>query len=189
MMRVSPGPTELAARLPRLFQPSRVDYANCDLTFTVDPVPDDAINRLHLLAITATGEVVVCESSEGWRFLPGGRREPGESVDELAHREAMEEAGLRLDGPPVVFGAHVAVSGDPAPHRPHFAHPVGYWAYAHVPATVVAEPTSPPDAEQITGVHTLPPTQAIAYLEVHDPDHADVVRLAMLAGILPADRG
>ncbi|GAB3758352.1 NUDIX domain-containing protein [Microlunatus parietis] len=183
-MTVRPAPEELAARLPRLFAPSRIDYANCEITFTVDPVPDDAINRLHLLAITADGGVVVCESVEGWRFLPGGRREPGESVDELAHREAMEEAGLRLDGPPVVFGAHVAVSGDPVPHRDHFAHPLGYWAYAHAPATVVAAPTSPPDAEQITGVHTLPADRAIDFLEQHDPDHADVVRLAVLTGIL-----
>jgi 8-oxo-dGTP diphosphatase len=188
-MSVSPGPTELAARLPRLFLPSRIDYANCEITFTVDPVPEEAINRLHLLAVTGEGEVVVCESVEGWRFLPGGRREPGESVDELAHREAMEEAGLRLDAPPVVFGAHVAVSDDPAPYRDHFAHPVGYWAYAHVPATIVAEPTSPPDAEQITGVHTLPAERAIEYLEVHDPYHADVVRLAMYTGIIPSGDG
>lgn len=188
-MSESPGPTELAARLPRLFQPSRVDYANCELTFTVEPVPEEAINRLHLLAVTGTGAVIVCESAEGWRFLPGGRREPGESVADLARREAIEEAGLRLDGPPVVFGSHVAVSGDPAPHRDHFAHPVGYWAYAHVPATVVAEPTSPSDAEQITGVHALAPERAIDFLEQHDPHHADVVRLAMLNGILAPGRG
>lgn len=188
-MSVSPGPTELADRLPRLFLPSRIDYANCEITFTVDPVPEEAINRLHLLAVTESGAVIVCESAEGWRFLPGGRREPGESVAELAEREAIEEAGLRLDGPPVVFGAHIAVSADPQPHRDHFAHPVGYWAYAHVPATIVAEPTSPPDAEQITGVHALPAAQAIEYLEVHDPDHADVVRLAVLTGILEPGGG
>lgn len=176
--------TTLSAQLPRLFAPSRVEYANCDLTFTVDPVPEEAINRLHLLAVTSAGLVVVCESAEGWRFLPGGRREPGEDLTTLAEREAMEEAGLRLDAEPVVFGAHVAVSGDPQPHRDHFAHPTGYWAYAHVRATIVSAPTSPPDAEQITGVHTLPPDAAIAFLEEHDPFCADVVRLAVLTGIV-----
>ena len=174
----------LSARLPRLFAPSRVEYANCDLTFTVDPVPEAEINRLHLLAVTAEGAVVVCESAEGWRFLPGGRREPGEDLETLARREAMEEAGLRLDAVPTVFASHVAVSRDAKPHRDHFAHPTGYWAYASAPATVVAEPTSPPDAEQITGVHSLPPREAAEYLEQHDPDHADVVRLAMVTGVL-----
>lgn len=177
-------PGELATRLPRLFAPSRVEYANCDLTFTIDPVPEEAINRLHLLAVTSDGLVVVCESAEGWRFLPGGRREPGEDLTTLAEREAMEEAGLRLDATPVVFASHVAVSADAKPHRDHFAHPTGYWAYAGAPATVIADPTSPPDAEQITAVHCLPPHQAAAFLEQHDPDHADVVRLAMLAGVL-----
>jgi 8-oxo-dGTP diphosphatase len=174
----------LAARLPRLFAPNWVDYANCDVTFTLDPVPDEAINRLHLVAVTAEGEVVVCESADGLRFLPGGRREPGEDLDTLARREAMEEAGLRLDATPAVFASHVAVSRDAEPYRDHFAHPTGYWAYASAPATIVAEPTSPPDAEQITGVHALPAADAITFLEQHDQDHADVVRLAVLTGIL-----
>ncbi|WP_152363877.1 NUDIX domain-containing protein [Microlunatus speluncae] len=174
----------LAGRLPRLFAPSWVDYANCDLTFTVDPVPAELINRLHLVAVTADGSIVVCESVEGWRFLPGGRREPGEAVDQLAHREAMEEAGLRLDATPTVFASHVAVSREAKPYRDHFAHPTGYWAYASAPATVVAEPTMPPDGEQITAVHALPPEEAAAYLDQHDQDHADVVRLAALLGIL-----
>jgi 8-oxo-dGTP diphosphatase len=172
----------LSAQLPRLFTPSRVEYANCDLTFTVDPVPEEAINRLHLLAVTSAGLVVVCESAEGWRFLPGGRREPGEDLATLAEREAMEEAGLRLESTPTVFASHVAVSRDEKPHRDHFAHPIGYWAYASARAAIVADPTSPPDAEQITGVHTLPPAEAVTFLEQHDPDHADVVRLAMITG-------
>lgn len=179
----------LAARLPRLFTPSWVDYANCDVTFTLEPVPEQAINRLHLLAVIGEGAVVVCESAEGWRFLPGGRREPGEDLETLARREAMEEAGLRLDAAPSVFASHVAVSRDAEPYRDHFAHPTGYWAYASAPATIVAEPTSPPDGEQITGVHALPPAEAITFLEQHDRDHADVVRLAVLSGILSPEPG
>ncbi len=176
----------LAARLPRLFAPSWVDYANCDITFTVDAVPAESINRLHLVAMTADGLVVVCESAEGWRFLPGGRREPGEDLEQLARREAMEEAGLRLDGPVTVFASHVAVSRESRPYRDHLAHPTGYWAYASAPATVVGEPTSPPDGEQITGVHALPSQAAIEFLEQHDHDHADVVRLAVLTGVIAA---
>lgn len=180
-------PASLTTRLPRLFAPSRSEYANCDLTFTVGPVPSEMINRLHLVSVTGPGELVVCESAEGWRFLPGGRREPGEDIDTLARREAMEEAGLRLDGPIEVFSAHVAESRSAEPHREHFAHPVGYWAYASVPATIVAEPTSPPDAEQIVAVHALPWEEAVTYLEQHDREHADVVRLAALIGFF--DRG
>ncbi|HLT61337.1 MAG TPA: NUDIX domain-containing protein, partial [Microlunatus sp.] len=153
---------ELAARLPRLFSPAWVDYANADVSFTVDPVPEESINRLHLVAVTEDDRVIVCASAEGWRFLPGGKREAGESLESLARREALEEAGLRLDGPPRVFCSHVAVSRDPAPYWPHFAHPTGYWAYALVPATRVTEPTSPADGEQITEVLALPGPDAAA---------------------------
>lgn len=176
--------TDLAARLPRLFTPSWVDYANCDVTFTLDPVPEELINRLHLVAVTAEQSVVVCADAHGLRFLPGGKREAGETLDSLARREALEEAGLRLDGPAEVFAAHVAVSREATPYWDHLAHPTGYWAYAIAPATRVAEPTSPDDGEQITEVLALPPLQAAEYLEQHDPDHADVVRLAMLSGLL-----
>src|SRR6266516_2222600 len=99
-------------RFPDLFSDQYADYADAHLRFTT------------------AAEVIVCRSEAGWRFLPGGTREPGESLDDLARRELMEEAGARLISPPRYFAAHMADSQRPAPYRPHQPHPRAYWAYA-----------------------------------------------------------
>lgn len=119
-----------AARFPRLFAEARVDYADCDLGFTTGPVPEALVSRLHLVAATREGGVVACRSVQGWRSLPGGTREPGESLVELARRELPEEAGARMTGGIELFAAHVAHSRRARPYRPHLPHPRSYWAYA-----------------------------------------------------------
>lgn len=167
-----------ATRFPRLFAQARVDYANCDLGFTTGPVPETLVSRLHLVAATPHGTVVVCRSIQGWRFLPGGTREPGETLAELARRELWEEAGARVTGGIELFAAHVADSREAGPYRPHLPHPRAYWAYAVTRAEVVGPPANPADGEQVIEVRALPPAEAAAYIEVHDPMHADVVRLA-----------
>lgn len=178
MVSSPPVDDRWAARYPRLFAPSRVYYANCDLHFTTGPVPEALVSRLHLVVTAHDGAVVVCRSVQGWRFLPGGTREPGESLVELARRELWEEAGARIGGGVELFGAHVADSREPGPYRPHLPHPRAYWAYAVTRADVVGPPANPADGEHVVEVLALPPDEAAAYLEVHDPMHADVVRLA-----------
>jgi 8-oxo-dGTP diphosphatase len=173
-----------AAVFPELFSEQYVDYAGCRLSFTTAVVPDDLVSRLHLVAVTARAEVLVCRSREGWRFLPGGTREPGESLTELARRELTEEAGARLDDRPEVFAAHVADSERPEPFRPHLPHPRAYWAYAVARAQVIGPPVNPPDGERVVEVLTLTPARAIAFLAEHDPMHADVLRLAGAMGLI-----
>src|SRR5262245_1079681 len=63
------------AAFPVLFANSYVDYADCQLGFTLCPVPDELVARLHLVAMTPQRRVIVCRSVQGWRFLPGGTRE------------------------------------------------------------------------------------------------------------------
>ncbi len=171
-------------RLPRLFEEVYVDYASCRVRYTTDPVPEDLVSRLHLVAVTVGGEVVVCRSEQGWRFLPGGTREPGESLHDLARRELMEEAGAELQGELLHFSAHVSDSERDEPFRPHLPHPRTCWAYAVVPARVIGEPSNPPGGETVVEVVTLPPAQAVHFLEQHDPVHADVVRHAVALGLV-----
>ncbi|GAA1035896.1 hypothetical protein GCM10009557_45160 [Virgisporangium ochraceum] len=173
-----------AARFPGLFEPGEVDYADCALSFTTATVPDSLVARLHLVAVTAGERVIVCRSTQGWRFLPGGTREPGESLQALAEREVLKEAGARLTGPVRIFATHVADSRAAAPYLPHLPHPRSYWAYGAAPAELVGAPTMPPDGERIVEVLALPPADASAYLAAFDPVQAAVVDLAVSMGVM-----
>ena len=48
-----------------------------------------------------------------------------------------------------------------------------------VPVERAGEPLNPADGELVVEVLTLPPDDAADWLEVHDPVHAEVVRLAV----------
>lgn len=120
----------------------------------------------------------MCRSSQGWRFLPGGTREPGESLLDLARRELVEEAGAALLGGLLHFSAHLVDSERDKPYRPHLPHPRAYWGYAVARVQITGPPLNPPDGETVVEVLTLPPSQAAEYLDDEDPIHADVLRHA-----------
>lgn len=181
------GDTRWAAAFPSLFAVSEVDYAaDCRLWFTTGAVPDELVSRLHVVAVTPRQRVIVCRTIQGWRFLPGGTREVGESLAELAHRELLEEAGARITDTVRVFASHVADSRAEAPFRSHLPHPRAYWAYAMTKAEIVGAPSNPPDGEHVVEVMELAPDEAADYLAGHDPIHADVVRLAQAMALIQA---
>jgi 8-oxo-dGTP diphosphatase len=179
-------PTDWAARFPDLFRPRFESYANADLEFLLGEPPDEQVARLHVVAVDADGLVVVCRSVEGWRFLPGGRREPGETLADLCRRELREEAGCDVLGTPdPVFAYQRATSRSPEPYRARFTHPVSAWAYAVAQVQVSGQPTNPPDGESVVEVRSLPPGEAAAWLAVWDEvEHAQVVGLADAMGLL-----
>lgn len=172
------------AQFPALYRLRHVDYANAAVRYTTEPAPEALVARLHLVAVTGEGEAVVSRSDRGWRFLPGGTREPGESLIELARRELVEEAGARLLGEIRPFSGFVVDSLEPAPYRPHLPYPRSHWLHAVADVDVVGAPTSPPDGEQIVEVLQLPPCEAIDYLAEHDPIHAEVLRHAVAMGLV-----
>jgi len=167
-----------------LYWDGYVDYARCRVRYTVAPVPVELVSRLHLVAVTPELEIVVCRSEQGWRFLPGGTREPGESLEDLARRELMEEAGAALLSVPRCFAAHAADSENDEPYRPHLPHPRAYWAYAVGSVEVVGPPTNPVDGEAIVEVRSLPVSAAVSYLEQEHHVHADVLRHAEAMGLI-----
>jgi 8-oxo-dGTP diphosphatase len=173
-----------STRLPRLFVESYVDYAEARTTYLPIVPPEHLVSRLHLVAVTSDSLVLVCRSVQEWRFLPGGTREPGESLHDLARRELHEEAGAELLGDLIHFSAHQAESERSKPYRPHLPHPLAYWAYAAARVEITGPPFNPPDGESVIEVLSLPPATAAEYLEVKDPVHADIVRHAEALGVL-----
>jgi len=173
-----------AARFPDLFREQYVEYADARVRYTTEGLDDDLVARLHLVALTPTGGVVVCRSvNEGW-FLPGGTREPGETLRDLARRELLEEAGAELLGEVGCFAAHVADSGRSEPFRPHLPHPQSLWAYAVADVRIVSRPTNPADGEAVVEVLELSPDRAATRLAEHDPVQAGVVHHARAMGLL-----
>ena len=174
-----------AERFPELFRPRFEAYANADLRFCLGTPPEEQVARLHAVALDPDGLVVVCRSVEEWRFLPGGRREPGETLAELCRRELREEAGCTVLGDPSpVFAYQRATSRNPEPYRAHFTHPVSAWAYVVARVEVTGPPTNPVDGETVVEVLRQPVDDAAEWLRVHDREHADVVLLAEAMGLL-----
>ncbi|WP_151083281.1 NUDIX domain-containing protein [Nocardioides cynanchi] len=173
-----------AGRFPALWGLDFQPYANADLRFRLG-VPDDAlVTRLHLVAQVADGRVVVCRSAEGWRFLPGGRREAGESLTELAARELREEAGCALVGEIEVFAYQDVRSRNAEPHQEHFPHPRSAWAFATAQVEHVGPPTNPSDGEVVVEVRIEAVAEAAAWLRLHEAEPADVLLLADSLGLL-----
>lgn len=167
-----------------------VGYANADLIWAPPPVDDGIVNRCHAIAVvddpgapvalTPQTRILVCESVQGWRFLPGGTREPDESVTDLVARELREEAGAEVRGPIRLAGGWRAESHNATPYRPHLTHPSSIWGMALVAAERVAAPTCPPGGEQIIAVHTLAVVDAIRWLN----DSVDDLHAVALTALL-----
>ena len=187
---MAPDPGVWRERFPRLFAEAYVDYASARIVYQSGVAPPHLVSRLHLVAVTDAAEVVVCRSIEGWRFLPGGTREPGESLTDLARRELLEEAGATLLGDVVHFAAHQADSESDEPYRRHLPHPRAYWSYAVCRGRITGAPLNPSDGETVVEVLTMNPEAAAEHLDAYDPIHADVVRHADALGLLtlPTDR-
>lgn len=153
--------TSLARRYPLLHRPDRWEWASITMTFSTQLPPDELVASTHVVGFVGE-EVLLCRDGRaGIWFLPGGTREPGESVDQSLVRELREEAGARLLGPFHRLGAHLGVSDAADPYRPHLPHPHKAWLWGWADVEVVSPPTNPADGEQVLEVRTFGLAEAV----------------------------
>jgi 8-oxo-dGTP diphosphatase len=174
-------------RFPNLFARSPFEWGgvaagDLEIEFSLELPPDELVSNVKIIG-RAAGGVVVCKSDQGWRFLPGGTREAGETVEETAQRELLEEAGASIVGTLNWIGAFEVKHPGSRPYRPHLPHPISYWLYVAGDVVLQGRPTNPADGEAVIEVLTLPPSEAVDYLaEFDDGQLTDVLRLAIAMG-------
>lgn len=155
--------TELAERYPLLYAEQRWNLAQIVVRFTTAFPPEELISNVHVVAFVGD-RIVLCRDDRDVWFLPGGTREPGESVHDCVVRELAEEAGARLAGDLHRLGAHRGVSHAPGPHRPHLPYPDMAWLWCYADVEITGPPGNPDDGENV--------------LEVRAHDLADALRLS-----------
>ena len=172
-----------AARFPDLF--ARVTGRRGFAQFRcVDAVScADLVSNVNVVPYTASGWVVLV-LRDGRPEVPGGTREPGESIEATLRRELMEEAGARLESFRTL-GVWDCVSTAEAPYRPHLPHPRFQRLVGVGRVELVTTPTIG-DGEDVVEVLTVTLEEAQArFRAVGRGDLADLYGLA--AGV--ADRG
>ena len=173
-----------AEQFPDFYAPGYWGWGELDVQYSTEQPPDELIGNAHIVGRT-DGGIVVCQNDLGWRFLPGGTREPGETIEQLVEREVLEEAGARITGPLTWLGAHRGDHRRPAPYRPHLPHPLSYWANMVADVVIDQPPTNPDDGEQVTQVLVLPPSEAADWLDEHPEGvMGPIVRLAQAMGLV-----
>jgi 8-oxo-dGTP diphosphatase len=145
---------DLAARYPTLFAARRWELAQITPQFTTDLPPEELVSNVHVVAF-AGDRIVLCRDGRDVWFLPGGTREPGESVHDCVVRELAEEAGAQLVGELHWLGAHRGVTQAPAPYRPHLPYPEMAWLWCYADVELVGSPGNPADGEEVLEVQAL----------------------------------
>lgn len=74
----------------------------------------------------------------GWQF-PGGGVDPGETAEDAARREVLEETGFAIDSPMQLFGLYHATAYSDRDHVAVYTADAAHEAAAFVPNREIAE--------------------------------------------------
>lgn len=153
-----------------LFKPVHWPWAQVRVRFWRTMPDPEYIQSVHLVCIVddAAGSIVIVREAAGPFTLPGGTREPAETLEDCARRELVEEAGVTAVGQFHWVGAHVGIGYKDRPYRDHLPHPLKAWAWGVVRVTHTGNPSNPPGAEQIVEVRNEPIENAKKLLAERD---------------------
>ena len=70
--------------------------------------------------------ILVLRNRDGAHIMPGGRREPGETLEEMVRREVLEESGWTIARPVLLGFRHLRHLG-PKPPGYRFPYPDFFW--------------------------------------------------------------
>lgn len=88
--------------------------------------PDQLITSVRAVVLYA-GQVLVVQEPGREHILPGGRREPGETLEATLRREVLEETGWELGAPLLLGFRHIRHL---TPRPPQYRYP--YPSFLHV---------------------------------------------------------
>jgi 8-oxo-dGTP diphosphatase len=168
----------LAERFPTLHRPDRWEWASITMRFTTAIPSDELVSSTHVVAFVDELVLLCRDDREDVWFLPGGTREPNESVGESLARELLEEAGARLVNAFHPIGAHTGRSDAARPYRPHLPHPDKAWLWGWADAEIIGPPSNPRDGEFITEVAALPAPEAARRAVTDAPWAGELIMLA-----------
>lgn len=143
---------DFLSQFPTLFAPVFWEWGPIHAQFeSLDaPPPEHLISNINVLGHVGDQWVIIRLADGSWE-ITGGTLEPGESYLEAAQREMLEEAGAKLLNLHIV-GAWKCRSEAPKPYRPHLPHPDFYRLLCYGEVELAAQPSNPPDAEQVASI-------------------------------------
>lgn len=105
--------------------------------------PTELITSVRAVVFTKSG-VAVLHNPEGFHIIPGGRREPGESMIDTLRREVLEETGCSVERAQLLGFRHLRHL-TPRPKGYRYPYPDFIQLVYGVEGRVVAHEVSDPD--------------------------------------------
>lgn len=173
---------DFLSRFPHLFAPVFWEWGPIHAQFErlESPPPEHLISNINVVGYTGDQWLIIRLTDGRWE-ITGGTLEPDETYIQAAHREMLEEAGAKLLNLHIV-GAWKCRSEAPKPYRSHLPHPEFYRLLCYGEVELIAQPSNPPDAEQVAHVELTSLEEVLRrFRSIGRDDLADTYRYAAWA--------
>ncbi len=144
----------------------RALWANGTLPLAITSFLGDRLPPLELVTsvrsiVVRGSSILVLRNRHSRHIMPGGRREPGETLEETVRREILEESGWTIARPSLLGFRHLHHLG-PKPPDYGFPYPDFFWLiYVADAAGFVPSAKLSDDYEQDAEFHSLDTVHAL----------------------------